>query len=72
MQGDDYMNLRSRKFLLTAFGTLFLSVLTALAFSYRPDLVIGLAGVMAGIITAYLTANVAQDYAFRNRNGKDD
>ncbi len=62
--------MKSRKFLLTLGSTIFFAVIISLALKYRPEQVVGLAGVMAGIITAYITANVVQDHIF-NRGGKN-
>jgi len=60
------MKFTSRKFLLSMIGTINFVVLTVVSFFYRPELTIGLAGVMAGIITAYLAVNITQDYIYKN------
>jgi hypothetical protein len=32
-----------------------------MSFVYHPELVVGLAGILAGIITAYIAGNIVQD-----------
>jgi hypothetical protein len=54
---------KSRKFILSLVGVVILTVLTSMSFVYHPELVVGLAGILAGIITAYIAGNVVQDYS---------
>ena len=56
------MEFASRKFILALLGTIFLMVLTYISLFYRPELTIGLAGIMAGIIATYVTGNVMTKY----------
>lgn len=52
---------KSRKFILSVIGVVILTVFTSLSFLYHSELVVGLAGILAGIITAYIAGNIVQD-----------
>lgn len=56
------MKFTSRKFILALLGTISMIVLIFISLFYRPELTIGLAGIMAGIIATYVTGNVMTNY----------